>query len=270
MLDFTNRIKSMDISLFDSIASQTSNDDRVSLLLLQRCVRSFGDYVYLEIGSHLGGTIQPYYVDPLCKLIYSVDKRPLIQPDERGLNYEYSENSTARMLRNFERSFPSVSNGRIITFDCDASQVNRVNIVEKPDICFIDGEHTNDAVCSDFKFCMEACQDNAIIAFHDAGYIFRGILKIKEDLNKENIRFKGFMLQGCVYAILMNGAVEAYADELKLFSQDESDYFSKARRDLFKKRLRNRIAPLKEWLRHESPLIFRSIRALKRIVTPSN
>lgn len=84
MTTLDERIRSRDIGLFAAIPSQTTDDDKRALLLLQDCVRDHGEYVYLEIGSHLGGTIQPYVVDPVCKLVYSIDKRPDFQPDERG------------------------------------------------------------------------------------------------------------------------------------------------------------------------------------------
>ena len=134
MVKLSHSINGLDISLFDAIPSQTTIDDRRSLLLLQSCVRNYNDYVYLEIGSHLGGTIQPYYVDLRCRLIYSIDKRPLLQPDERGQIFEYPANSTARMLENLRNTFPHANHNKMITFDCDASEINTNIIAEKPHI----------------------------------------------------------------------------------------------------------------------------------------
>lgn len=56
--DVSARIDRLDITLFDHVFSDTSASDRRALLAAQRAVaRAHGEYVYLEIGSHLGGTI---------------------------------------------------------------------------------------------------------------------------------------------------------------------------------------------------------------------
>lgn len=255
MPDYTKRIQSQDIGLFSAIPSETSEDDKRSLLLLQKCIRESGSYVYLEIGSHLGGSIQPHYVDPLCKLIYSIDKRPLVIPDERGRNFEYPDNSSARMLSMLANTFPSVNSRKIEVFDCDASDVDHSDITEKPHLCFIDGEHTNSAVFSDFKFCLDNSCPDSIICFHDANFIFRGIQSIKAYLSEKSLRFEGIMLGGCTYVILLNEAVETYSDKLRPFCQSESNYFKKAR-----------ILLLKERLNHRWPLIYRGLRLAKRVV----
>jgi len=98
-MDFENAIAGLDISLFSAIESQSTDDDKRSLLACQLAVRELRDpYIYLEIGSYIGGSIQPYLLDPRCKRIYSIDKRPAKQPDERGIDYIYENNSTARMM----------------------------------------------------------------------------------------------------------------------------------------------------------------------------
>ena len=243
MADYSNRIQSLDLNLFDAILSETNGEEKRSLLLLQRSVRESGKYVYLEIGSHLGGTIQPHYIDPECKLIYSIDKRPLVQPDGRGCDYKYSENSTTRMLDNLHKAFPSMTK-QLVTFDVDAANVDTSLIKEKPVLCFIDGQHTDDAVFSDFEFCLKVCQPDAIIAFHDAWIVVRGLQRIKKTLIGNSIRFEPIMLGGSIYAILLNDAAEAYADKLKPYAQSEADYFKHAERQLLKVRLKNAVRRL--------------------------
>ena len=94
----------LDISVFEHIPSQTSDNDKRSLLACQRAVKQIlPDYTFLEIGSYLGGSLQPFVLDAACARIYSIDKRPFVQPDERGTNYIYKSNSTARMLENLEK-----------------------------------------------------------------------------------------------------------------------------------------------------------------------
>src|SRR5690606_30491605 len=104
MTNFDNSIAALDLSLFSAIESQSTAEDKASLLACQLAVRSLvPGYRYLEIGSHLGGSIQPHLRDPLCSAIVSIDKRPQKQPDERGFDYTYLNNSTERMLENLRR-----------------------------------------------------------------------------------------------------------------------------------------------------------------------
>ena len=79
------RIEWLDTSLFHGIPTISSEGDRLSWLTIQRAVRRVkAEYAYLEIGSFVGGSLQQYYLDPKCRVIYSIDKRPERLPDERG------------------------------------------------------------------------------------------------------------------------------------------------------------------------------------------
>ena len=83
------------------IPSQTKTGDRASLLALQEGVATvFGAFEYLEIGSHLGGSLQAAVRDPRVERIVSIDLRPEATPDERGKRIPYAGNSTQRMLDN--------------------------------------------------------------------------------------------------------------------------------------------------------------------------
>jgi len=99
------RIASLDMTLFAAIPTQTSDEDKTALLAVQRAVAvRHGRYSYLEIGSHLGGSIQPHLVDPRCEVVYSIDPRPENQPDDAfdGHVIFYEGNSTGRMLKLLE------------------------------------------------------------------------------------------------------------------------------------------------------------------------
>ena len=205
MSDFESRINALDVSLFGGIPSETYPADKQSLLALQNAVRQRtgpNGYSYLEIGSHLGGTIQPHLCDPQCRHIYSIDPRPDSQPDERGDEFDYPENSTARMLEllaDVDRDGLS----KITCFDSDASEVDDESIDPRPDLCFIDGEHTNRAVQSDFAFCHRICKSGAVIAFHDAHVVYRAILGIAKGATREGACT--VKLGGVIYAIELGG-----------------------------------------------------------------
>jgi hypothetical protein len=88
-----DRVAALDTSLFTGIESQTSEPDRQSLLALHAVIGEHGPFDYLEIGSHLGGSLQALVADP--RSIVSIDTRPLLQPDDRGDDAAYSEQHRA-------------------------------------------------------------------------------------------------------------------------------------------------------------------------------
>lgn len=201
---FEELMNGLDIKLFEKIASQTTDNDKRSLLACQRAVRELRPaYTYLEIGSHLGGSLQPYLLDEQCSLIYSIDKRPPAQPDERGMNYEYRNNSTQRMLDNLRAiSEPALS--KIVCIDADAREIDEKRIEHPPQLCFIDGEHTDPAAFSDFMFCHKVLDQNGLLVFHDAQVVYNGLARIIDYLNERQVRFHAYHLPDTVFVIEIN------------------------------------------------------------------
>jgi Methyltransferase domain len=208
------RIDRLDLSLFDAIDSQSDAGDRRSWLALQRAVRRrHGSYTYLEIGSHLGGSLQPHLLDPRCRAIYSIDKRPVEAPDDRGQQpeFRYEGNSTARMLANL-RALDPAQVAKVICFDSDARNVDSAALASPPDLCFIDGEHTERAVLSDFDFCARVCAPRVIIGFHDDWVVYPALSRILRTLSRQGRPFAAAKLQGSTFAIAL-GAVSLPADD---------------------------------------------------------
>src|SRR5688572_13453607 len=203
--DLDKRIGELDVSLFERIESQTTEDDRRSLLAIQRAVRSQGEYVYLEIGSHLGGTLQPHLLDPLCTKIYSIDLRPQVVDDARGEKQTYIDNSTERMIRLLsEISHDGVK--KIATIDASTQDVDPNIIDPRPTLCFIDGEHTDHAVIADFDFCVRVAAEGCSIVFHDSDLVYRGIRKILRTLTGQGVKYDAMKLGGSVFAITFAGS----------------------------------------------------------------
>jgi hypothetical protein len=206
-VSFKERIKRLDITLFERIVSQTTDADKKSLLAIQLCARECKEgYVYLEIGSHLGGSIQPHLVDPKCKWIYSIDKRPSSQPDERGPICEYPDNSTERMRALLAGIDPDGVK-KIECIDADAKCIARSVISRAPNLCFIDGEHTPAAVVADFDFCLKVCAVGATIVFHDSQIVFRGLRSVISGIKREGRQFSTHALSEVVYVICLDKSV---------------------------------------------------------------
>jgi hypothetical protein len=176
----------LDVSQFQWIESQTSEEDREALLSLREAVCGVdGTYRYLEVGSHLGGSLQPHVIDDRCVRIFSIDPRPSEQPDERwSQNYRYEGNSTARMLDLLSK-IPGANVGKIQTFEASSWELSPEDIRDTTEFAFIDGEHTNEAVFRDFTAVRRFLSPTAVLAFHDCFVIPKALLKISQLLRRE-------------------------------------------------------------------------------------
>ena len=201
MTGFEQSIKNLDLKLFEKISSQSSDHDNRSLLACQLAARELTDgYIYLEIGSYLGGSIQPHLLDEKCRKIYSIDKRPRSQPDARGVDYTYLNNSTARMLENLETVAPGQLD-KITAIDGDTTRIDPSEIKADITLCYIDGEHTDEAVLADFKFCLGVVEANAAILFDDANIIYNGIADCIKYLEHSAVEFRAYNLPDKVFAV---------------------------------------------------------------------
>jgi hypothetical protein len=201
LVEFEPRLVRGDLELFAAIPSQTTENDKRSLLACQLAVRSLlPEYTYLEIGSYLGGSIQPYLFDRQCARIFSIDKRPPYQPDERGANYFYTNNSTQRMLDKLSAVHePGLA--KLTCLDGDASEIDPAAVQPAPELCFIDGEHTDGAAFSDFQFCRKVLAKDGLILFHDAAIVYNGLSRCVEYLQAQQIPFRAYNLPDVVFAI---------------------------------------------------------------------
>lgn len=200
------RVEHLDAQLFSKIPSQSSERERIALLAIQRAtVQEFEHYVYLEIGSHLGGSIQPHYLHPRCSKIYSIDPRPAQQPDDRhdGIMVPYENNSSERMLS----LLAGLEEGPLAKVQCiemDASRVDPMQIDSQPHIAFIDGAHTYEAVLSDFSFCRRVLHQMGTIVFHDFQIVDAAVMKILSQLRREGVKYLGVKLDDTVFALFFS------------------------------------------------------------------
>ena len=168
-------IAERDISLYQYIGSQTSDADRRSLLAVHNALaKRAAKFSYVEIGSHLGGTLQSFIVDPRCRRIVSIDPRPPAQPDDRGQMFAYEGNSTARML-SLLATVPGADLTKLETIELSTEDIAPGRLA-RPDLCLIDAEHTYAAALRDARFCRAAMQGAGVILFHDREVVEPAIL----------------------------------------------------------------------------------------------
>ena len=160
--------------------------------------RTCEKFVYLEIGSHLGGSLQALVVDSACTKIFSIDPRPQVWADERGLDVSCVDNSSARMLESLG-NIPGATTSKIETFEADTASLDPNLISAQPDYCFIDGEHTDVAVLRDARFCLKVMSPNGCIAFHDANIVYRGIDLFLKELVAGKRAFRPYILPDSIF-----------------------------------------------------------------------
>jgi len=187
------------------IYSQSSYNDKFSLLLVQEGVKwVLGDYKYLEIGSYLGGSLLPHLKDPKCTSAISIDKRGIRQKDNRGIDFFYLNNTTERMLKELARY---CSKEEMEKLECiEGETTTKSFAVNKPDLCFIDGEHTDYMAASDFSFCY-AHMKQGVIIFHDMDLVYQAIKHVLEDIEGE---FVAYSLPDSIFVVELGCPIHRY------------------------------------------------------------
>src|SRR5581483_8525605 len=79
--------------------------------------------------------------------------------------------------------------------------------VERPDMCFIDGEHTHGAVLRAARFCRAAMQGNGVVVFHDFSFLPAAVL---EFLRESQPAF-GYLLRHETFVVEL-GAPTLFSD----------------------------------------------------------
>jgi hypothetical protein len=223
------KLRDLDVSIF-SVPSETTAGDKKTLLIIQDIIRHFQpNYIYLEIGSHLGGTLVPHLVDPLCRHVYSIDKRPPSVPDERGVVFDYPGNSTQRMLDTLKQHVSPSAFVKLQTLDADISDLNKNQIQMEVDFIFIDAEHTNVAVFRDFLSSLQFAKQSFLAAFHDANLLSDGIQNIETFLEYSGIPFKSYFLPDVVYAIAARDMVRLADQALQRLRVDRKKFIEWSR-----------------------------------------
>ena len=205
-LSFASRLDVLDISLLGDIESQTTDDDKRSLLALHAaCRRAHGEFRWLEIGSHLGGSLQALVRDPACVRIDSIDPRPEVLADERMEAVLYPDNSTERMLE-LLGALPGADVEKIYTHEAATPDL-KPSEFSRPHACFIDGEHTDEACAADAQFCQETIRGSGLIVFHDVGLIYRAANAFVDGLSKAGTPHTVAYLPSSVLAVEIGAGV---------------------------------------------------------------
>jgi predicted O-methyltransferase YrrM len=236
-----------DLANLFPVPSQTSSNDKLFLLGSMRLARKTRSYAYLEIGSFRGGSLTPFLKDPACKMVLSIDERGRVQPDERGVSYDYSGITTQSMRDELNRC--GIGTEKLRTFDGSIHALTD-NYTASFDVAFIDGEHTDEACFRDFLWTLPLMKSDAVIMFHDSSLIYKSLKLIMVYLDKTKIAYTFFKRADSAMSALLFGNY-CNMDHVQYFGtkEDPSVFFSWAEAFIlecqFQNRARFRFAPTK-------------------------
>jgi hypothetical protein len=200
MIDVAERIRRLDVGLCARVLSQATDNDKRSLLALHAAVAEEQDrFTHLEIGSYMGGSLQSFVLDPRCERIVSIDPRPARLADVRGTQ-EYADNSSAAMLAGLGR-IPGADTQKILSLERGTDSLMPQDIPTAPDLCFIDGEHTDEAALRDARFCLSVVKPDGCLAFHDANLIYIALDAFLKELQAAGRAFHPYVLPDSVFVI---------------------------------------------------------------------
>ncbi|MFD2055718.1 class I SAM-dependent methyltransferase [Mesorhizobium calcicola] len=223
-------IETLDIAVFQVHIGATLSD-RTSFLRVQNFVRStLGRYVYLEVGSDVGGSLLPHLIDPACEAAISVDLRPATQPDERAEVFHYPDNTAARMIAVLSDKLPPAAIAKLTTIDSDVSDVRPEAIEPRATLALIDAEHTNTACFSDFVGVLPLMNPDCIVSFHDANLIADAIVNAERVLDHLGIAHETVFLPDTVAVMGLGKLASAVRDQLQPHALDRETYLDRSRR----------------------------------------
>ncbi|MGB7973242.1 MAG: class I SAM-dependent methyltransferase [Roseiarcus sp.] len=226
-------VEALDPSAF-VVESQTTIEDRVSFLRIQKLMRACAtNYAYVEVGSHIGGTLAPHLADPYCYAAISIDPRPSEQEDARGRSFIYNGNSTSRMIEVLQQALPEGCLAKLSTFDLDAAEVCHADLPARAELLLIDGRHTTTAAFSDAMSLVPAMASDAIISFHDSNLVADAIQNFERYLACAGVEFATVFLRDQVCAIGLRGMAERVAQELGPYALDRTQFLSEARQQVW-------------------------------------
>src|SRR5262249_2295273 len=200
---------------------------------VQNVVRSLlGTYTYLEIGSHLGGSLFPHLLDSACTAAISIDPRPPAQADERAEVFRYEENSSSRMRTVLSEHLSPLALEKLTTIESDVSAVEAGVLDAKASLVLIDAEHTNVACYSDFVGVMQLVKPDCMVMFHDANLIADAICNAERFLDYLGVVHETAFLPDSVAVIGLGVFAAAVRDELGPRGMDRRSFLVRSRRQL--------------------------------------
>jgi hypothetical protein len=101
---------------------------------------------------------------------------------------------------------PGADLAKIHTIDADSRTIDPAQIPVRPQLCFIDGEHTYESCLADARFCRAVAAPDATLAFHDTPIIHPAIRDFLDELRRDGVVFRAYPVPDTVFVIELGGA----------------------------------------------------------------
>lgn len=144
----------------------------VIVALQHAIVNKFETYRYLEIGSFKGKSLLPHVLSAACTKCVSIDLRPALAPDVRGIDLQYDHITAEKMVASIAEHVPEKSLEKLTTFTANSSVISSELQDQRFDMVFIDGEHTIDGVMFDVENVKPVLAHNSVVIFDDNSLIY--------------------------------------------------------------------------------------------------
>jgi hypothetical protein len=166
---------------------------------------------------------------------------------------EDNTNTTEYMLQCLGR-VDGADMSKLETIEADASRIDPNALDVVPDLCLIDGLHTDEAVVADFSLCRALAGDDCVFVFHDSEMIYGGFERIVAELENEGVPFGAYPLPEILFVLEIGDlAVHRHEAVLGRLMRGDLPFIRAARSDRLYRGYANRP-------------VFRAIRGIKRTI----
>ena len=105
---------------------------------------------------------------------------------------------------------PGADLTKLETFDLDTGDLPPSSIADTPMYCFVDAEHTDRAIQSDFAFCEAVSHGQLVFVSHDAYIVYRGLKAIIDRLTSTRMFCRVLFLPSHLFLIDTVGRISSH------------------------------------------------------------
>jgi hypothetical protein len=99
------------------------------------------------------------------------------------------------------RRLPDSDPAKIVTIERSTEDIDVGELTSRPQLAFIDGEHTDAAALRDARFCLAAMRGEGCIVFHDSTIVHGGISRFVDECEGRGLRFAAAALPSRMFAV---------------------------------------------------------------------
>jgi hypothetical protein len=98
-------------------------------------------------------------------------------------------------------SIPGADLSKLHTIEGSTDSLDPSALPIVPNLCLVDGEHTDEAALGDGMFCAAATAFNGCIAFHDTNVVFNGVQSFVDNLDERGVSYEAYNLADSLFVV---------------------------------------------------------------------